>query len=354
MTEDIKHYSFDFEREANRLERFTGVSGKYVLFLDLHLNSAKKVNVLHTTGDNYSAQMEGKRSSILNQALKTATTYVPLLGDNSVGMQWQAGQWHRGGKTTGRAIFFYVNNSATMELGKKDQSLMNLFMLYHETAHTLDDHLSFTQGARPLVENVADAYAAMMFLKRFGQQAVPFLQKLSVWRVNYFATYGAAAASHFTSFTLDKIIADSAQEDFSQLSSEEMLKRASEYTRVWTPQIADLKKASAVFDRLKDETDPAAWLTQHTRLSGDAPDNIALYVAAKSALPALYPGLRAENAASSVHFNASQAKRLLKKAATIKLSALFNTAAVRASGASSVTVAAIITPRAATSRGLRR
>jgi hypothetical protein len=303
-----------------------------------------KAEAIQAIGVDYNARINGKYVNVADKALETANDYAPDYGDISLGVKWQATKpWNPDADITGRAVLFYEDSHYNMIFGEENRSLMNLFTLYHETAHTLDKNKPGGDGKRPLPENIGDAYAAMLLLSRFGQQAVPFLQKVSLWRAQDFKS--AASEGHFTSIALDQIIADSAHEDFSKLNAEDTLKRAGEYAAAWAPPIADLEQARQVYLQMPHERDPAEWLINNTRFSGYAPQNIAFYIAAKNALPVLFPGPQtgSDNPPNDLDF--STAQRLLQKAATTKLSALFNAAAEKAPDASQPTVADIIWPR---------
>jgi hypothetical protein len=350
MSEDITTYSFDFERDVSALQQYLGSTGKNILFL--HLKAAdKKPEVLQIIGDNYDALIEGEQTDVVSKTAAAINYFYPDYGDISMGMKWQATkQWVPDADITARTVIFYENSLVSTLMGKKDQPLMDLFTLYHETAHTLDNNKPGGDGKRPMPENVGDAYAAMLLLSRFGQQAVPFLQKVSLWRARNFGF--AEEKDHFTSLTLDKIIADSAREDFSKLNADDMLERAKDYAGLWSPPIADLEKARQAYLHMERERDPAGWLMANSNPSGYAPENIALYMAAKNALPALDPDLRTEKSPAFSKFDVSQAKRLMARAATTKLSALFTAATGKAPDADTPTIADIIRPRAAKAQGV--
>jgi len=351
--EDINKFRFNFDRDVTALQKFNGATGKKILFLALKA-ADKKPAVLQIIGDNYAAQIEGAATDVLSKTADAINYFYPDYGDISMGMKWQATKkWNPDGDITARTVIFYENSRVSTAFGKKDQPLMDLFTLYHETAHTLDNNKPGGDGKHPLPENVGDAYAAMLMLRRFGQQAVPFLQKVSLWRA---ANFGfAQEEDHFTSITLDKIIADSAGQDFSKLNAADMFKRAKDYAGLWAPPMADLEKSRQVYLHMEREPDPVGWLIAHSALSRYAPENIAFYMAAKSVLPALDPKLRTEKNRTFSAVEISLAKRLMAKAATVKLSALFNAAATKAPAAK-ITLADMLTPgtpRTTKPRGLR-
>jgi len=138
----------------------------------------------------------------------------------------------KGRHTIGYAIGIREKESFTAAFGVDKEPFMRLFGLLHETGHALI-HASKPTPDNPYSECVADAYAALSCFQRFGNDAAELLSLVSWSRV---LKSVVSDTKHLTTPVLDKIIADSAGEDFSKLSQADIIERAESYAKDWTPR----------------------------------------------------------------------------------------------------------------------
>ena len=342
MTEDINNYIFDFEKEVLALRQIVGARADEILFIDVgtDANNAdrhKRAFVRQMIGEE---KFEHKNSICFKIA-----EYAKDSHKSSVSLR----------------DMVFLNGNEFDGLGGKFKELSRLYALYHEAAHALIPGKVSIDKDHPHGECVADAYAALMLLQRFGQETVPFLQVLSWLRANDALTYGDT--SHLTSTVLDKIIFDSPHEDFANLAAEQTFEKAQDYADQWTPEVFALQKARPIFDRLQGNfnlkhilqdklfgaTNPVDRLLGSTNLSGYALNNLAFYVAAREAMPVLYPEMRVDDTYKPHSREISRATRLAEHAALMDFSAVFN----NKSAIDSPTVADMITPRTANTSGPR-
>jgi hypothetical protein len=118
---------------------------------------------------------------------------------------------------------------------------MRLHALWHEEGHVLNPDGPDVDDDHPLQECAADAYVALRFFQRFGPDANAFLSMFSWLRA--FKASAVVDTTHLTTTVLDKIIADSAYEDFSNLTADQTIERAKKYAEEWTPSEIILSEA---------------------------------------------------------------------------------------------------------------
>ncbi len=185
-------------------------------------------------------------------------------------------------------ICFKRDDDLFNSFGPAYQNALRLFALYHETGHALIQEGDPVDKTHPYQECAADAYAALRFFQKFGQEAVPVL---SMW--SWMRAYDAIAydhTKHLTTTVLDKIIADGAAENyFSGLTPPEIVDRARSYAEEWTPSPETLAAARGAFKGggLKKYD-----LVSKTCLA--SPDKFTFYIGAKIFQPLLHSeGVRA-------------------------------------------------------------
>jgi hypothetical protein len=151
----------------------------------------------------------------------------------------------------------------------------------HETGHALFPGM---EGARS--ENVADAFAALRHLQRFGGETED-LDYCAWKRAMIFMRSGAT--SHLTTFTVDKIVLDSRSADFMSLSPQETAAIARAYAKRHTLSEKRLKKLAADFRPLK-KLPPKQAFRKLARLTLAAPpDTPTFYLGARILSGALRP-----------------------------------------------------------------
>lgn len=340
MAEDIHSYTFDFGKEVLRFRRQLGPLADTIIFADVgsdhrYADPKKRAFMRKVIGSKKMQALAQGQVGLedfadVKDEPSTAQRILPLelyaLPDdvfNPIVDGIYNGKHNE--LILGHAIL--INQASADDIGKKFHDIHLLCTLYHETAHALIERGPTVDKLHPQRECDADAFAALMLLKRFGQEAVPYLRLRSWLRANDAATYGDT--THFTSTVIDKIIYDSRHEDFSALTIDDMIARAQIYTDKYTPSPAVLKKARLSFGRMIDMKSPVKWLLRDNSRVAFQPNALAVYIAAKNILPALYPDMRAKQNKKPDAQNISDAHRLMQHATTIKFSAIFNNSAVK-------------------------
>jgi len=332
MTDNIQNYRFDFSTEAENFANFIGTRADKVVYVDVGQSRdqifAKKV----LTGDH-----EQELASVVDQSMssdlgifakepKFSSFAKPVIVGDDYGRHYKLG------------AALYVNQNqfvGPLFGGTKDQDLQTLFTLYHEATHAIaQTETPDDNNAHP--ENIADALAALLFLKRFGQSAVPFLQNLSMGRANM-ALQSPASATHLTTVVLDNILADSRREDFTKLSAEQIMQRAQEYSAKWMPDDAAVDTIKRVAEEVANNNGVTPqltdWLLSTTSSSGNSPSNMALYIAAKNAAYN-YSSSQITGTFNHIAVNRDDAQALVNRARQMQPSALFNREASQQSGIS--------------------
>lgn len=120
------------------------------------------------------------------------------------------------------------------------------FAFDHETGHAIG-RSGMDMRSQSRCECVADAYAAIRHIQRFGRNPA-LLKNVSRWRaVDMVFSWGDFGA-HFTSPVIEKIVSDSARIDFSKLTPQETADRAYAYASKYALTRGDLRKVESSFD----------------------------------------------------------------------------------------------------------
>jgi len=378
MTEDVNNYTFDFEKEVHALQQFVGAPADKFIFVDLGIDPDNPdpfkrpfARQILARDNKLYCQEKNKIDSDLQKFAWRKDSYAsPIIAWDKV--EAEAGEDEDKRKSLTRAIlagerpdlgggfkiFIDQNQSISDNLGPKFKEMDKLRTFYHETAHALTvKDLSYEN--RPYYENVADAYAAILLLRRFGQEAIPFLQLFSWQRANVALSTGKTG--HLTSAAIDKIIFDfeNRNEDFSGFTAKQAQEKAEDYADRWAPDEEARSKVLSFTADIKFSAistlsfNPVNWLLKGTKSTGYTPENVALYVAAKNAMYTRHAKRHADDAYPTMTLNPSQNKCLLKRAREMSFSTLFNTTALKAPAEELPTIAEIITPRVANVRGVR-
>jgi hypothetical protein len=282
VTDDINTYTFDFEREVQRLTRELGPKADKILFVDIdivqpddggkpkavpsHVIAGRLIDRYHV-----SRARESIIHSYTREPKSSSRKESIMSGDVSVG----------------NAVIINNNAPINESLGAKNEHLMLLFSIHHEAGHALIPRGDIkTDEDHPLRECEADAYAALQLLRRFGKEALPFLSMVSWYRSYEAIVYGTG---HLSTTVLDRIILDAASRDFSTLTSAAIIKQASAYAKVGTPTAEMLQEARGVFKQAWDNaTHPhSAHLAIETILRHRS--QLACYIGAKYFDPYMHP-----------------------------------------------------------------
>jgi hypothetical protein len=238
MTDDINNYTFDFETEVTNLRQSIGPKVNDILFIEA-VGKSSDIKLRTIIGEQdfiaANAALAHKWATSSFKKESRSSSIATKLTSNT-------------GDHAGYFICLREKQPFSRKFGAKNTDLMNLFTLYHETAHGLIYNGPRNDGNHPFLECAADAYTALLLLQRFGPEAKYFLSKIS-WSRSFDAVNGDT--SHLSTFVLDKIIADSAHQDFSKLSSDETIKLAETYAKKWTPKIKTLSAMRGFFKQRK-------------------------------------------------------------------------------------------------------
>lgn len=123
------------------------------------------------------------------------------------------------------------------------------FVLDHELGHVLAEHGGRNAYSRTMHECVADSFAALRHMQRFGTYS-PALDSLLLHRAQRLVSLqGARHAEHFTSFTLEKLLDMRGHVDMARLTPQQTRDLATRIALAHTPKPSSrfrmpLRKAS--------------------------------------------------------------------------------------------------------------
>ena len=240
MAEDTHTFAFDFVEEVQRLQRALGSLADSIVFMNVNVNGPHIA--LHHV-------IRGK--GVTDRNVEYAKDDIErVYGKSPNHSSFTLFNLCRDPDDTSRQAVVFKNGDYNRErFGAGYDELFPLFILYHETAHAV---MVGNKADDPANECAADAFAALLLLQRFGPDAIPFLSMLSWDRALVARRVGA---SHFTTMTLDKIIADSKTRNFSQLTAEETVALAREYALLAPTPAA----ATAAEKALENEKPAQTW-----------------------------------------------------------------------------------------------
>lgn len=272
VTEDINTYTFDFETEATALQRSLGRRADGFLFVDVDVAASRAARLNHLTGD----------PEFIRQNLPTIHEWVNFHYKNKPDEPSMVIPVPKASGDYSYIISIRENHFSMGELGEKNKDALKLFTLYHEACHALLPDGPEVDEDHPLRESTADAYAALRFFQRFGQDAEAMVSMIS-WRRSLGAVMNGDTG-HLSTTVLDKIIADSAHRDFSKLTTAQTIKLAAKYAGRWTPDASLLSTMREDFNKTGE--DDVLDILAATCASPSA-SNLAFYVAAKVSQPLL-------------------------------------------------------------------
>ncbi len=321
MTDDISNYTFDFEKEVNDLRRSLGSKAGNILFTEVDVTPSKEANVPPEISLQKIVGAENFNKatfSFIHDWIVSSYTDDPLSSSFSNSFS------NADNIIVGHVVCLREKESLSKELGEENKNLMRLFILYHETAHVLIPGVGNGDQDHPFWEAAGDAYAALRLFQRFGQEAGALLSMMSWLRTKDAIVFNT---HHLTTTVLDKIIADSARRDFSELTPAETAELAESYAKEWTPTASVLSAARPLF-RQGNCISPL--LLAQTCLTSS--DKFAFYIGAKFFQPFLQPeGILWNGKTSQLTAieREAYARFIEKTAAGMGLHAIFNRVADR-------------------------
>lgn len=276
MTDNADTYKFDFREEVGDLMSELGKKAETICYVDMSVTPPRdddengRVRIYNIMGN---LELEDDAAEYTREA------YSADPADSSAYFNIKDAS---GEKTVGHEIILRRNESFSAMFGEKYRPMLRLFTLYHETGHALTSPEKFgLDGA--MKESMADAYATVKMLQRFGQAAVPLLSMISWQRALISATL---STDYLTSPVIDKIVADSATRDFSALTPDGTLHSARHYARAWTP---DEDTLGGVEDDLLNGAHDTPLDNLAEAALDDSSDPMSFYMSAKILQPTMEP-----------------------------------------------------------------
>ena len=204
-------YVFDLDREVAAFYRDHPEQKKKIFFIDASTPQGTLYRGEETDGGEIEALL---RTNVdyekgLKEAQEEGSKFQAYLGRDNYG-----------------CVFLTLSKPGHKDIlgSAATESMSQAFIFDHETGHLLcRDGL----GGFNIGECVADAYATLQFIRRFGKDSASVLQKLVDLRAVEIA-FGEDG-DHFTSPVVEKILADSQKTDFSALTPSEIRAQAQSY-----------------------------------------------------------------------------------------------------------------------------
>ena len=219
VTDIIKNYKFDFEKEAEQaFGTFTRI----------------RKNTIFVNGASHPIEpIFGSEETIMHPAL------ISLLKKVKKRIQEKKGSSETGVRIVNKNDWLYainLNFENDTSSGIYPLDVDYVYTLDHELGHVLLNYLFMNNKNH--IESAADAFAAIRHLQRFNNNTQA-LSLLSCSRSYNMAYLGRT--EYMTTPVIDQILKDSKHIDFKALSPEETIETAKNYTRKYTlsyPEIA--------------------------------------------------------------------------------------------------------------------
>lgn len=157
------------------------------------------------------------------------------------------------GLPRGRCVILTTSARGINLFGKDIPIAQNIyFVLDHELGHVLAEHGGRGGYSRTMHECVADSFAALRHMQRFGT-ASPAIEGLLLHRAQRLVSlHGPRHAEHFTSFTLEKLLEIKDQVDVARLTPQQTLDLATRIAVTQTPNDLIVEKTATAFRPFKD------------------------------------------------------------------------------------------------------
>lgn len=258
-----KSLSFDFNTVARQALREHPEIKRDILFVDaLNDNYLASPATLASLEDDDDAQEELGKT--VKQAKRLRTSFAQAIMIDR--------------QKTINAIVFHPDRHPLFD--PQDRVIDNIGTIDHELGHVLVPSAERAHG-----ENVADAYAILRHLQRFDGRKTDV--GYAAWkRAMVFITAGHT--SHLTTFTIDKIIADSKTADFISLTPAQTVAIARDYARKHTRGQEKLSQLAADFHTARGMRVTPALFHEIARitLAADAKSD-TFYLGARALMPVL-------------------------------------------------------------------
>jgi len=157
------------------------------------------------------------------------------------------------GLPRGRCVMLTTSARSINLLGKDIPAAQNVFfVLDHELGHVLAEHGGRGSYSRAMHECVADSFAALRHMQRFGADSTA-IEGLLLHRAQRLVSLnGPRHAEHFTSFTLEKVLEIKDRVDIARLTPQQTLELATRIAVTRTPNDLIVEKTAAAFKPFKD------------------------------------------------------------------------------------------------------
>ena len=157
------------------------------------------------------------------------------------------------GLPRGRCVLLTTSDRGINLLGRDIPAAQNIyFILDHELGHILAEHGGRGGYGRTMHECVADSFAALRHIQRFGT-ATKAVEGLLLHRAQRLVSLnGERHAEHFTSFTLEKVLETKAHVDIARLTPQQTLDLATRIAVTQTPNDLIVETTTAAFKSFKD------------------------------------------------------------------------------------------------------
>ncbi len=294
MPEDIKSYVFDFTTEVERLRNSFPRLRDSTWFFEVdivrrntRIRSEQRINYLQVISpvpppDVPEETIKALQETLLDMA-KEHIEERYRSGGNASSYAFH----HKPSSLS--LVCLRKEETTTASFGSEFSDMMRIFTLYHEASHILSGDDSLDPTKVPL-ESRDDAFAALHILQRFGGDARGLLSMISwMWVVDFITSN---SGRHLSTTTLDKIIYDSTDQDFSRLTPDKIAERANYYADNFTPSPSRVARAVNFFSDLQRDI-PNVFST-----ALKANDPLVFYIGAKGLYPFLLPDGNVLRAAS--------------------------------------------------------
>lgn len=276
--ENIDAYIFNFDAEADRLQRELGLRARPLAFVSID-SARNEVGRVVCGGMVYEQDLHQRLARERAEGLGLGARMDKCVPPYGIGPYF--------------AVRMDAGDSPV--LAAADEDVGRLLTLTHETGHALHMAERGGQKSKLWYECAADAYAALKALQRFGNAAMPALRRQSWARTWRFVS--GIEEDHLSSPVLDRIVAEAQAQDLTGLTEDEILTRSMAYADVWTPQARLVDEAGALFRRENGAAgDKGARLRMLSATALSAENPLLFYTAAKALLPFAGTGVRMHGA----------------------------------------------------------
>lgn len=157
------------------------------------------------------------------------------------------------GLPRGRCVMLTTSSHGVRLMDKNTPDAQHVFfVLDHELGHVLAEHGGRNAYSRTMHECVADSFAALRHMQRFGTYS-PALDSLLLHRAQRLVSLqGARHAEHFTSFTLEKLLDMRGHVDMARLTPQQTRDLATRIALAHTPNDLMVEKTAEAFKPFQD------------------------------------------------------------------------------------------------------